>query len=162
MSGNGLTDLGRERIVLIGFRGSGKSTLGRALAQRLGWDYLSTDKQIEANSGMTIPEIVAREGWPAFRRRERQIISGLRERIGAVIDCGGGVIEDAHNLAVLAPGSLVVWVDATPEVILQRLRAAGDRPLLNQESMEKDITENYRRRRAGDAQSPGTLAIRVA
>lgn len=146
MSGSASAEPRRERIVLIGFRGCGKTTLGRALAQRLGWDYLSTDEQIEAGSGMAIPEIVAHEGWPAFRCRERQVIAGLRQRTGAVIDCGGGVIEDARNLAALAPRSLIVWVDAAPEIILQRLRAAGDRPLLNQDNLEKDITENYRRR----------------
>lgn len=132
--------------MLIGFRGGGKTTLGRALAQRLGWDYVSTDAQIEAASGNTIPEIVARDGWPAFRQWERQVIAGLQDRIGAVIDCGGGVIEDARNLAALAPRSLIVWVDAAPAVILRRLRTAGDRPLLNQDNLETDIAENYRRR----------------
>ena len=146
MSGSASTERRRERVVLIGFRGCGKTTLGRALADRLGWDYLSTDEQTEAASGRTIPEIVARDGWPVFRQWERQVIAGLRERMRAVIDCGGGVIEDARNMAALAPGSLIVWVDAAPEVILQRLRASGDRPLLNQDNLEKDIVENYRRR----------------
>lgn len=136
----------KHRVVLIGFRGSGKTTLGKQLAKKLQWRFISTDELIERKRRMKIPELVIREGWNSFRNIERQVIAGLRSMERTVIDCGGGVVEDPAIMEVLLPGSLVVWVDADLPDIHQRLQQGEKPPLLNQNNLKSDIDFNYRRR----------------
>jgi shikimate kinase len=133
-------------VVLIGFRGSGKTTIGKEISRMLQWEYVSTDALIEAEAGCSINEFVEKEGWQAFRRLETKVIEGLREKKNAVIDCGGGVVENSQNMALLTPNSLVVWVNAELAEIHRRLLKDADRPLLNQNDLRKDIEFNYRRR----------------
>ncbi|RMH95467.1 MAG: hypothetical protein D6681_13140, partial [Calditrichaeota bacterium] len=90
---------------------------------------------------------VASEGWERFRREEREVIRSLRELRKVIIDAGGGVVEDARNMADLVIQALVVWVDADPETLIRRLAQAGDRPLLNQPDLRRDVLHNYHRRR---------------
>lgn len=138
--------IGFQRVVLIGFRGSGKTTIGKELSRLLGWNYLSTDEWIEAHARCSIADFVKREGWPRFRRIEREAVRKLADECAAIIDCGGGVVEDASNMATLAKNALVVWVDAALEDIYQRLRQDRNRPLLSAKDLRTDIAENYRRR----------------
>ena len=135
-----------KRVVLIGFRGVGKSTLAKTLAAQLSVPLISTDTQIEAVTGMPISQFVAANGWPKFREIEQSVIAGLPENEPAVIDCGGGVIENPENMRQLAKRSLIVWVDCEMWLIYQRLSASGDRPLLNEADLQKDIESNYNRR----------------
>lgn len=135
-----------QRLVLIGFRGSGKTTLGKELARLLGWNYLSTDEWIEARTGCSIADFVKREGWPRFRLIEREVIRETAETRQAVIDCGGGVVEDSSNMETLAKNALVAWVDAPLEDIYHRLRGERNRPLLSAKDLRADVAENYRRR----------------
>ena len=135
-----------KRVVLIGFRGVGKSTLAKTLAARLSVPLISTDAQIEAVTGMPISQFVAANGWPKFREIEQSVIAGLPENEPAVIDCGGGVIENPENMRHLDKHSLIVWVDCEMRLIYQRLSATGDRPLLNEADLQKDIESNYNRR----------------
>lgn len=135
-----------ERVVLIGFRGSGKTAIGKELSRKLKWDYISTDNLVEEQIHSPISDFVKKEGWPAFRRLEKEAIRGLQGIKEAVIDCGGGVVEDPQNMSCLEENSLVVWVDAALKDILTRLQNDDDRPLLNQADMQKDIEYNYRRR----------------
>lgn len=135
-----------KRVVLIGFRGVGKSTLAKTLAAQLNVPLLSTDAQIEAVTGMPISQFVAANGWPKFREIEQSVIAGLPENESAVIDCGGGVIEHPENMRHLASHSLIVWVDCELSLIYQRLSVSGDRPLLNDTDLQKDIEFNYNRR----------------
>jgi len=137
-----------DRIVLIGFRGAGKSTLGILLSQRLGWDYISTDSQLEQQHHKTIAELVQESGWKKFREAEREIIKSLRNTIEAVIDCGGGIIEDPWNMKLLESHSLIIWVDADLNDLMERIQNDRiERPLLTQKDMLADIRENYQRRR---------------
>lgn len=140
-----------RRIVLIGFRGTGKSTLALHLAEQCALPRYSTDECIARDVGSTIREIVERNGWSAFREKESQIIKNLPIS-GVIIDCGGGVVEFPANKEYLRKNSLVVWVDASEQDIVQRLKAddlqkSHQRPLLSASSLHDDIVANYRRRK---------------
>ncbi len=136
----------KQRIVLIGFRGSGKTTIGKRLAELLGWNFISTDALIEREIGASISEWVEKNGWENFREKEKAVIRSLPESDNMVIDCGGGVVEDAQNMELLQRYSLIVWVDAEEADIYRRLLRENDRPLLNQADLREDIRTNYRRR----------------
>ncbi|MEJ2635392.1 MAG: shikimate kinase, partial [Calditrichia bacterium] len=86
------------QVILIGFRGTGKTAIGKRLAERLGLKYISTDEMIEQRTGMIIRDFVEQNGWDKFRDIERTAIEEVTDVLGAVIDCGGGVIEDAQNM----------------------------------------------------------------
>ncbi|MEJ2635317.1 MAG: shikimate kinase [Calditrichia bacterium] len=133
-------------VILIGFRGTGKTAIGKRLAERLRLKYISTDEMIEQRTGMMIRDFVEQNGWDKFRDIERTAIEEVTDILGAVIDCGGGVIEDAQNMERLWERGIVVWVDAEVEDILARLSRAADRPLLNQADLKTDVERNYARR----------------
>jgi len=118
------------KIVLTGFMGTGKSAVGRRLAERLGVPFLDLDDLIERSAGMTISDIFAREGEAGFRRREREVIASLAGRQGCVIATGGGAVLDPENLRALKEGGLIVCLRAEPETILRRVGAQTQRPLL--------------------------------
>ncbi|MFI5314939.1 MAG: shikimate kinase [Myxococcota bacterium] len=120
----------RDRCVLLcGLMGSGKSRVGRALASRLGWDFLDTDETVERAAGMKISEIFAREGEPGFRRREREAILALpTER--CVVALGGGAVVSAENRSALREKGTLVWLDASPETLVARMGESQKRPLL--------------------------------
>ena len=117
-------------IVLVGYRGTGKSTVGRLLAARLGRDLVSTDAEIVKRAQRTIPEIVAQEGWEYFRDLESDICSELASRDQLVIDTGGGAILRAKNVEVLKKNSTVFWLTASVETIAKRIGGDNQRPSL--------------------------------
>jgi shikimate kinase len=125
-----------ERIVLVGLSGSGKSTIARLLADRLGWEMADSDDWIVAATGHTIPDIFAGDGEARFRQIEHEAIAALCARPRLVLATGGGVVTVEANWSHLQHRGLVVWLQARPETILARLRAqAGEdtpiiRPLL--------------------------------
>jgi shikimate kinase len=137
-----------QRVVLIGYRAVGKSSVGRLLAGMLGWEYLSTDALIERRQKSSIMEIVDKSGWSHFRNLEQSVVKSITSRMRAVIDCGGGVVETAENMKLLQAGSLVVWIDADISTISRRIRDSDQhRPLLSEANIERDISTNYQRRR---------------
>ena len=117
-------------VVLIGYRGTGKSVVGRIVAERLGTECLSMDDEIGRHAGMSVPEIVEKEGWPGFRDRESQVAADLAGLDGIVIDCGGGVIEREENVAALRTGGKVFWLKADVDVIVSRIHDDTQRPAL--------------------------------
>ncbi len=119
-----------ENVALIGFMGVGKSSVGQIVAKRLRFEFLDTDQQIEAEAGKTVPEIFAQDGEPAFRERERQLVGQLEQRTQLVISTGGGMAANPRNLASLQRHALVVYLWASPEVLLQRAGQLKGRPLL--------------------------------
>jgi shikimate kinase len=122
-----------RRIVLTGFMGSGKSTVGPLAAKRLGWEFIDVDEVIAAEARCTIPEIFAREGEVAFREREREIIARLVQGEKLVLALGGGAIEDAQTRALLLnePGALLVHLEVELETTLKRCSGTeGQRPVL--------------------------------
>lgn len=119
-----------RNVALIGFMGCGKSTVGQALARRLDFEFVDTDRVIEALAGRSIPEIFAREGEAAFRARERALVESLAARERVVIATGGGVGAQPDLLESLKSHALVVWLWASPETLWERCRQQTHRPLL--------------------------------
>jgi shikimate kinase len=122
-----------RRIVLTGFMGSGKSTVGLLVAARLGWRFVDADPAIEAEAGMPIAEIFRRSGEAEFRRRERETIARLATESHLVLALGGGAIEDAQTRALLLAGSgtQLVHLEVQLATTLARCGADPARPVLN-------------------------------
>lgn len=120
-----------QNIALIGFMGTGKSTVGRLIAEQLRFDFLDTDMLIEQRSGKKITEIFAQNGETAFRDLEAQLVAELATRTRTIISTGGGLPTHPANLASLKTHSLVICLWASPERIYERVREQSHRPLLN-------------------------------
>ncbi len=121
-----------RNIALIGFMGTGKSSVGHLLAEQLHFTFLDTDALIEARSGKTISAIFSEEGEAAFRKLEAEILAELGSRKRTVISTGGGLGANEANLASLKEHSLVVCLWASPEKIWERVRGQTHRPLLKE------------------------------
>lgn len=119
------------QIALIGFMGTGKSTVGPLLAAGLGYDFLDLDMLVAERAGLSIPELFARGGEPAFRRREREMLLAVSGRPRQILATGGGIVLDPANAAALRAGGLVVWLNASLPAILARVGRDGGRPLLS-------------------------------
>lgn len=110
--------------------GTGKSSVGRMVAQSLHFDFLDTDAVIEARAGRTISDIFAQQGEPAFRQLEAKVVHELTARRRTVISTGGGLVVNPENLASLKEHALVVCLWASPETIWSRVKSQTHRPLL--------------------------------
>jgi len=117
-------------IVLIGYRGTGKSTVGRLFAARVGRKLVSTDAEIVKRAQRTIPEIVAQQGWDYFRDLESDICRELASRDQLVIDTGGGAILRDQNVEVLKKDGILFWLTASVETIAKRIGGDNQRPPL--------------------------------
>ncbi len=116
-------------IVLIGFSGSGKSTVGRLLAQRLGWEFVDTDGEVERVSGKRIHRIFAEEGETLFRRLESEAVRRALQGTSRVVAVGGGAVMDPANRLVMRDGNLVVLLEAEVDTLHRRLaQATGEEP----------------------------------
>lgn len=119
-----------RNLVLTGFMGTGKTTVGRILADRLALDFVDTDKMIEARAG-PIPRIFERDGEAAFREWERRVARDLAGGTGLVIATGGRMMLDPECAACLEPGARVVCLHAAAETIVERIGETARRPLLD-------------------------------
>lgn len=117
-------------LVLIGYRGTGKSTVGTLLAERLGMRYVCMDSEITKKAQMSIPEIVAKYGWNKFRDMETELTKELALQDGLVIDTGGGVIERQENVKVLQVNTQIFWLHASVRTITSRIQGDSSRPAL--------------------------------
>ena len=120
-----------KNIVLIGFMGTGKTSIGRLLATRLGCAFHDLDKKIEEQYGMSIPAMFAQHGEPYFRAREKEAVHAAASRSNAVIATGGGTVKDPENTAALRKNGILVALTADVDTILQRTAAHGKRPVLD-------------------------------
>lgn len=130
-------------IFLVGYRCTGKSTVGRALAARLGWSFADADDHVEAAAGKSIKEIFATEGEFAFRELESAALTELCKRNACVIATGGGAILREANREALKARGRVVWLTATPETVLNRLQTdpttGARRPNLTAAGGEEEV-----------------------
>lgn len=119
-----------DNIVLLGFMGTGKTTVGRLIAERLGRPFVDLDDVIEERAGCAISDIFAREGEKGFRAREREVVRDLAAGRNHVLAAGGGVVLNPDNVRDLKAGGLLVCLLASPQTVLQRVSAQSHRPLL--------------------------------
>jgi shikimate kinase len=128
-------------IALIGFMGTGKTSVGRLLAEQLHFHFLDTDELIQSHTGRTVGDIFSRDGEVAFRTLERQVVTELDSAKKSVIATGGGLPTHGENLARLKTHALVVCLWASPEKIWERVRYQSHRPLLHDADPQKKIQE---------------------
>jgi shikimate kinase len=118
-----------DRIVLVGFMGSGKSSVGRLLARRLGYRFEDLDQRIEARAGRSIAAIFREDGEEAFRAMEGEEARAVSTLTDRVVAAGGGAFARPRTRALLQQGALTVWLRCDIETILARVSADGSRPL---------------------------------
>ncbi|MFA6149547.1 MAG: shikimate kinase [bacterium] len=138
-----------QGVVLVGFMGSGKSSVGRELARRFGAPFVDVDERIEATAGCPIRDLFAREGEPAFRVREKAALRDVLSVKGCVIATGGGAFADEGNRVLLRSYAPVVYLEAAVETLLGRLAGDLGRPLLRGEDREEVVRELLSRRVPG-------------
>jgi shikimate dehydrogenase len=143
---------GRKKIItLIGSMGSGKSCIGKLLSEKLGWNFIDLDEEIEKVNGKSIPEIFETEGEGFFRKSEKEVLKNSVDRVksegNAIISTGGGIVLDGENRELLRKNSICIWLYASPEKSLDRMEIVG-RPLLaRQENPLKSSTEIFNERK---------------
>ena len=130
-----------ENIVLVGFMGSGKSTVGRMLARQLRFRFLDTDKLVEERARMTIPEIFAQHGEAHFRECETAALESLRGLRQHILATGGGIVTVPGNIPLLRSLGFVVLLKADPEEIYRRVSRNSERPLLQVEDPRKRVLD---------------------
>ena len=136
-----------DKIILVGMMGAGKTTVGRALADRLGWTHCDSDAQVVAETGRSVPELFAEQGEAAFRAEESRVLAEALSHPGpAVVSAAGGVVLSPDNRALLARSGTVVWLRADPQLLIRRVGSGQGRPLLDPDPAVA-LAELYRVRR---------------
>jgi XRE family transcriptional regulator, aerobic/anaerobic benzoate catabolism transcriptional regulator len=132
---------GSDRVALIGLRGAGKSTLGRAVAARLGWDFVELDREIERAHGHSVAEILALYGQEGYRRREQAALREVVARAGPMIlATGGGIVAEPLTFDLLLSSFFTVWLKAAPAEHMARVRQQGDlRPMADDRTAMQEL-----------------------
>jgi len=138
------------KVLLIGFRGAGKTTLGEALAKELGLAFKDADLEIERKEGKTIREIVEKEGWSYFRDLEKAFLKELLKERELVCALGGGAVLHAEEMEALKKESLIIWVKAPLQVLYERIlkdeKSHSQRPPLSCLDLKSEIEKVYQER----------------
>ncbi len=151
--------LAGRSLYLVGMMGSGKTSTGRPLAERLGYGFVDADAVIEQAAGCSIPDIFDRDGEAGFRSLESQVLSAISQRHSLVVATGGGVVTQPENWGLLHSG-IVIWLDVVPEQLLQRLNAdSTERPLLQTADPEAALNALLNERRPLYAEADLTVVI---
>lgn len=130
-----------KNIVLVGFMGTGKSSAGRIVAERLGMKFIDMDDEIVRREGCSIPDIFRDRGEPAFRALERALVQELAGQEGYVVSTGGGIVLNPDNIRDFSATGLVICLTAQPETVLKRVEHDTNRPLLAGGDKLQKITE---------------------
>jgi shikimate kinase len=129
------------KIFLIGYRCTGKTTLGKILAHRLNFDFIDTDRLIEQSLGLTIREIIEKHGWEKFRQIEKKTLLNTKKNKNTIIATGGGIIIDHDNQQFIKKNGLCVWLDADIKTIMTRLNTDHKTKTLRPALTDKDLFE---------------------
>jgi shikimate kinase len=134
------------RIFLVGPRASGKTTVGRLLAGRLGLPFMDTDELVQRQAGCCVADLVTREGWQGFRARESGALAGLVSAgpAGAVVSTGGGIVLEERNRSLMRSCGMVIFLDVPPSTLVERLGAdpqADLRPALAEGDLETEVSQ---------------------
>ena len=151
LSGNGASAARRMSffgIALIGLRGAGKSTLGKLLAKKIGWNFVELNKEIEAQNGLSVAEIIALYGQEGFRRMEQAALGQLLARKELmVLATGGGIVSEPLTFDLILSSFYTIWVKAEPEEHMARVRGQGDlRPMADDRSAMDELRTILRSR----------------
>ena len=138
--------MGRKNIVLCGFMGCGKSTIGDLLSKKMGMSFVDLDTYIEKKENKTVSEIFADSGEAYFRKLEREASEELSVKRGLIIAAGGGTLTFKENVDVLKNGGKIILLDVPVEVISERLKFDDTRPLLARPDKEEAMRELYEKR----------------
>lgn len=138
--------MAKKNIVLCGFMGCGKSTIGNLLSRKMGMAFVDLDKYIEKKENKTVSEIFADSGEEYFRELEREASKELSEKKGVVIASGGGTLTFPENVEVLKKSGVIVLLDIPVEVVSERLKNDTTRPLLARPDKEEAMRELYNKR----------------
>lgn len=130
-----------KNIILVGFMGTGKTAVGKALAERLGMKFVDMDDMIEEHEGMKISEIFEKKGEPYFRRAEKAVAKDISSQSGLVVAAGGGAVIDEENIKNFKSSGIIFCLVATPERIFERTKRHIHRPLLNVSDPKEKISE---------------------
>jgi shikimate kinase len=122
--------LNRRHFVLIGLMGAGKTSVGRLLALKLGLPFHDSDEAVAQAAGLSVAELFARQGEPAFRALERSALARILAGERSVVATGGGAVTEAETREVLRGPAFTIWLDASPATLASRLADSDDRPLL--------------------------------
>ncbi len=139
-----------KNIILIGYRCTGKTSVGKKLSERLGLPFFDTDDLIVERAGMSIREIVDKGSWDLFRKKEKEAIKGLSSMQESIIATGGGVFDDHENREYLKRNSLFVWLTAGVKTIMERMLAdqnsGSRRPSLSHNDLETETSMILKKR----------------
>jgi shikimate kinase len=136
-------------IVLIGLRGSGKTTVGRILAQKLGRELIETDELVARKAGLSIPEIVAKYGWGRFRELEEEVTGQVAKLNNIINASGGGVVTGEKNIAKLKQKGVLVWLQAGVDTLVERTGEDKGRPsLAGGRTIREDMEITFKERKA--------------
>lgn len=153
---NSVSFLKKTNLYLIGMMGAGKTTVGRKLANRIGYRFLDTDLLIEQSAGKSIPEIFESEGEAAFRALETQVLSQVSTYTSLVVATGGGVVTQKMNWSYLRHG-VVIWLDVPNQILMARLSGDTHRPLLKAVDLKEKLDTLLRDR--GDLYAQADIRI---
>jgi len=138
-------------LFLIGYRCTGKTSVGGVLAQQLGWRFVDTDRMVVEAAGVSIVQMVADHGWPFFREQERQALISVSTGDRQVVSTGGGVVLDERNVSTMKQSGMIVWLTASQKTILTRLLGdpitAEGRPSLTRQGLTAEIASVLAERR---------------
>lgn len=134
----------KQNIILVGFMGTGKSSVGKRLAKLLGWSFIDTDVEIERLTGLSVSEIFRRHGETRFRSEERLLVMRLKEQGNCVIATGGGTVLNPLNWEELDQSGVMITLYASLDVIYERIGYRNDRPLLKGD--REEIEERWAKR----------------
>jgi shikimate kinase len=137
-------------IFLIGYRCTGKSTVGRRVAETLNWKFVDADAELVSDQGLSISKIVSQSGWEGFRRIEKSVLARLCKSENQVIATGGGVVLDKENVRRMKKNGPIVWLRATPETVYRRMiqdeNTIASRPALTDKRLWNEILETISER----------------